>query len=979
MSSGIFGPSGPFDDPPGGPSDGPLPPHSPFGESPVDPDKNIDRDRMKKRMFRFALFFLGSLAVSFVVLGLVMYAYFAATLPRLISLSDYKPLGVTRVIATPALATGQANAHPSAATSAQDSVIGEFYKEYRFVIPEDQIPPVVVNAFISAEDDDFFQHEGISLLAIVRASIANFRAGAVVQGGSTITQQVAKSLFLTPERSFVRKIKEAILAGRIEKNLTKNQILFLYLNQIYLGQGAYGVQAASRMYFRKDVKDIALAEAALLAGMPRAPGRFSPLLNPKRAKERQLYVLKRMRENGFITDEQMIEAGAKPLRVYRPHDINKDVAPYYVEHLRRYLVQKYGETAVYEGGLSLYLPVDPRVLKSATRTLKEGLRAVDKRRGYRGPIRKIDLAAGREEFARKSREELILKKVPFELFMPDGRIGMLEAVEDAGISRDIDLLEADEIYEALVVEVNDRLKGARVQVGTVELDLPIENMKWARRASPEGKPVGPEPQLPSQVLSKGDIVLVRVMTRPAVAGKPISRMLDPFVAQLEQKPVVQGALYSIEIKTGHVLAMVGGYEFDDSEFNRAVQAQRQPGSAYKPLIYSAAIENGFTPASIIVDSPVVFKDGDLGAWKPENFTEKFYGDTTVHLAFIKSRNIPTIKLVQALGVPALIDYSRRLGMSGKLSEDLSISLGSSLVSLEELTQVYSVFPRLGRKITPIYFTKVIDSTGAVLEEVQPAPLPQGWETDRDPSEIPPSRPTGLAQAQSAPADSALPSADPSAAPPGASLGEGQKTAGAAVGQVSGVSPNEIGPSPAGSAAAPAEAVRRFPPPVDDPTQVLDPRVATVMSYLMKDVVLYGTGARALALGRPSAGKTGTTNDYRDAWFMGFTPQVATGVWVGFDDQTESLGPGETGAEAALPIWLEFMKEVMSRYPVKDFAVPPGVVFAPIDGETGKLVDPQTHKAARWEAFIEGTEPTERAPEKGQAVDTQSDFLKESYE
>jgi penicillin-binding protein 1A len=862
-----------------------------------------DVNNAKKRDAAWVLKTLFLMGAGCTLLGLagvgLLFWQFSHDLPKLITVADYRPLTVTRIVGA-----------PDPANPKEDATIGEFYKERRYLIPYEKIPEVVVRAFISAEDDRFFEHGGINFSSMIRASIANFRAGRVVQGGSTITQQVAKSLLHDNHRNFVRKIREVILANRMEHALTKQQILYLYLNEIYLGHGAYGVQAAARTYYRKDVSQLSVAEAAVLGGLPQAPGAYSPIVNPKKAKERQLYVLRRMYENKYISQAQLTEAAAQPLRIFHDEDINLKYAPYLVEHLRRHLVDKFGDKAVYEDGLTVTVPTNPRLAQAAGKSLKEGLAAIDKRIGFRGPLQHLESSADVETFLKEERIKLIEHKVHCKMLMPDGHLDSIEAMRVAGISSDSELLEPGEQYQAVVTSLDDKRKVTGVMIGASHAELPVAKMGWARPVKDDKAPVPArgDPTAPSRVFQKGDVILVKLV-EGAKAPK------DNPIVSLEQEPLVQGALVSLEADTGFVLAMEGGYDFEASEFNRATQAQRQPGS----LIYSAALERGYTPASIIVDSPIVYEDSESGKWKPSNFEEKFYGDTTFRQALIHSRNVPTIKIAQALSVPTILDYAKRLGVDGKLPADLSISLGSASVSLLELTKVYALFPRLGRKVTPIFLNKVMDRDGKVLEEEKPQLLP---------SQI----------TLQAPAE---PAAQPSGTP--------------------------------GKQGVPMPAY----PLANDPDQVLDPRVAFVMTHLMSEVVNYGTGHDAKALGRAAAGKTGTTSDYIDAWFMGFTPHVVTGVWVGFDNQ-KSIGPVETGARAALPIWLSFMREAVKNYPDTDFTIPPGVVFASIDAATGKLASPNSSEAIK-EAFIEGTQPTETSSPSGNTSESQSEFFKEDIE
>ncbi|MGK5082203.1 PBP1A family penicillin-binding protein [Bdellovibrionota bacterium FG-1] len=872
------------------------------GEVVKNPNKKKDTAWILKTLFLMSV--AGILLFSAVVGGVLWH--FSRDLPKIISVADYKPATVTQLIGTPDPANPKAN-----------MLIGELHgNERRYVIPYEKIPELLVRAFISAEDDKFFEHGGVNFSSMIRAGLANFRAGHLTQGGSTITQQVCKSLLLTSERTFSRKIKELILANRIEQNLTKQQILFLYLNQIYLGHGAYGVQAAAQTYYRKDVSLLSIAEAAVLAGMPQAPGKYSPIVNPKKAKERQLYVLRRMYENKYITQAQLTEAAAQPLKIFNDEEINNKYAPYLVEHVRRYLIEKYGEKAVYEDGLTVILPTEPKLAQFAGKSLREGLRVVDKRMGYRGPIQHLGQAAEVEKFLKEERIKLINRKLGFQMMMPDGRLDSIEALRVAGIQSDAELVESGELYRAVVTSLDDKRKLTGLMIGAAHAELPLDKMKWARPIKDEKAlvPARGEPTAPSRVFQKGDVILVRI-------ADDLKATKDTLMVQLEQEPQIQGALVSLEAQTGYVLAMEGGYDYESSEFNRATQAQRQPGSAFKPIIYAAGLEKGYTPASIIVDSPIVYGDTENGKWKPSNFEEKFYGDTTFRQALIKSRNVPTIKIAQAISVSTILEYAKRLGIDGKIPADLSISLGSASVSLLELTKVYSLFPRLGRKVVPIFLTKVIDRDGKVLEEQKPKVI--------------------LIDVASAAVPSGAPTPTASPLPISGKL-----------------------------------VLPEYPLP-NDPDQVLDPRVAFVMTHLMKEVVNYGTGHDAKALNRQVAGKTGTTSDCIDAWFMGFTPHVVTGVWVGFDSQ-KTIGHNETGARAALPIWLSFMREVVKRYPDVDFVIPPGVVFASVDSTSGKLVSSNSSQAIR-EAFIEGTQPTEASVSTGSPAESQSEFFKEDVE
>lgn len=835
-----------------------------------------------KILFGFLKYMFIVLVVSTVVAslcGAVVGIYFSRGLPNIITTEDYKPLTVTQVLGK------------------GDVVVGEFYEERRYVVPLEKIQEKIQRAFVAAEDDRFFDHQGIDLQGILRAAIANFRAGRVVQGGSTITQQVAKSLLLTSERTFFRKIKEIILANRMEKNLNKNQILYLYLNQIYLGQGAYGVEAASHIYFNKEAKDLTLAEAAILAGLPQAPSKYSPLSNPKAAKARQLYVLRRLYEDGTIKQSEMEAAGKEPVKLYYSQDLNEKYAPYYIEHVRKHLIDKFGAEGTYRSGLTVRTPIDPRLSLAATKALRDGLRNVDKRQGYRGPIRKNKTADEQAKAVAEVADENLDRKFPYKVLTPEGTHATDPRARIAHLKNDLEAFDEGELYKGVVTQVDDAKKETIVNLGLIKGYIPLDTMRWAqivKQPSSTGiDPIG----RPSQALSKGDLILVKLVKKDGKGGV--------VELALEQEPVVQGAVLSLDVVTGEVLTMVGGYDFKQSEFNRAIQAERQPGSCYKPIIYSAALDKGYTPATIIQDSPIVFDAGENEKWKPENFEEKFYGDTLFRSALIRSRNIPTIKIVQDIEVPYLVEYSKRIGLPDKFNHDLSISLGSSSASLLDLARVYAVFPRGGRRVKPVFTYKVTDRDGKLLEENDPT--------------------------------SAQPPLNPNLPPPPKRVmvaGELQSE------RANGQGDNERG---------------AWTPDPSDPDRVMDPRTAYVMTHLMNEVVNVGTGHEAKNLGRPAAGKTGTTNDYLDAWFMGFTPHVVTGVWVGFDTQ-KSIGPRSTGAQIALPIWLEVMREAVKPYPVTDFIPPKGVTFAFIDSNTGRPTGANRPNAIR-EAFVEGTEPT----------------------
>ena len=641
--------------------------------------------------FLFGVVFLVLLVT---VGGTVAYYVLTLDLPGIDTLKDYRPSIASRVV------------------DVNDELIDEFFLEDRKLINIKDVPKIVQQAFIAAEDSRFYQHKGFDIQSIFRALFKNVEAGKIVQGGSTITQQVAKLMYLSPEKKYMRKFKEAILSYKIDKYLTKDEILNLYLNQIYLGHGTYGVESASIGYFGKSARDLNLPEAALLAGLPKAPSAYSPFLYFDRAKERQIYVLTRMMEDGHITKEQMDAAAAAELKL-RPMKPKDKVAAYFVEHVRRYVQEKYGGDVLYKEGLTIYTTLDLAMQTAARDALEKGLSELEERSDF-------------------------------------------------------------------------------------------------------------------------------------------------------EKGLVQGAVYCMEVKTGAIRAMVGGRDFAKSEFNRAVQSRRQPGSAFKPLIYTAAFDKGMNPSTRFVDSPIVFEDPTQqdGMWKPKNFDEKFLGPITMRTALVQSRNIVTIKILEEIGIDYAVSYAMNMGITSPLARNYSLALGSSGVTMQELVRAYGVLANQGRKVTPYFIRKIVDRTGNVFEETK-------------------------IQSE----------------------------------------------------------------------QVIDPRIAFMTSYVLRDVVESGTGRRVKSIGRPVAGKTGTTNDIRDAWFIGYSPSLIAGVWVGFD-QEASLGKNEVGGRAAAPIWLYFMEKALQGKPVEAFPTPEGVVFVKVDPKSGLIASP-SDRGAIYECFLENALPSDR--------------------
>lgn len=729
--------------------------------------------------------------------------YFSRDLPSLEKLGTYDPSLATRIY------------------SDDNKVIGQFFIEKRVLVPLSQMPKVLVNAFLAVEDSRFYQHKGFDALRIIKAFIKNLESMKIRQGASTITQQLARSLFLTPERTMTRKLKEILLARKMEKVIGKDRILEIYLNQIYFGHGSYGVQVAAKTYFGKDVSEINLAEAGFLAGLPKAPNDYSPYRHPEKAKFRQRVVLKRMVSEGYITKQQYRDVYAEDLYFQKRHSREDDIALYFKEHIRQYLIGKYGDDALYKGGLNVYTTLNEPSQRMAERALREGLEKLDKRQGYRGAIGTYSVEA--EEASR-------LKKKPQPL-----KVG--------------------EVVKGRVLSRTDH--DATVEVNGVVGKILLNDMLWAARQLKgehlrDDLVVIKNPK-PFDILNLNDIILVKV--------KHVGKDGEGVFFSLEQEPVVQGAFVALDPSTGAVKALVGGYDFRKSEFNRALMARRQPGSAFKPVIYGTAIEQGFTPATLLVDNPVIFTDAETNKiWKPENYEKKFYGPITMRDALTHSRNLATVRLLKQVGIRNVVNFAQRIGINTPLTRDLSLALGSSGVSLMEITSALGVYANQGVRLDPTLILSVTDNNGRVLESHQISP-----------------------------------------------------------------------------------------------EQVISKETAYVVTNILEDVIQRGTARRARIIGRPVAGKTGTTNEYTDAWFVGFTPNLAAGVWVGFDDN-RSLGNRESGGRAALPIWVSFMKNSLSLLPVVSFSIPENIVYARIDRDTGLLVSED--EEGEVEIFVKGTEPRE---------------------
>ena len=736
-------------------------------------------------------------------------------LPTFDSFQDYQPSLVSRVYAD------------------NGEIIGQFFIERRLYTPIAQIPKTLTQAVIAVEDTRFLEHPGLDLVGIGRAAWTNLRKGGRFQGASTITQQLARALFLSPERTYTRKIKELILAIKMEWVLTKDQILEMYLNQIYFGHGAYGIAAAALTYFDKSVTELSLPEAAFLAGLPKAPNTYSPFRNPDLAKARKELVLHRMVEAGFITEEEA-QTAIEIVLNYRRQAI-EPIASYFVEDIRQHLVERYGESLVYKGGLQIYTTLNIEMQKLAEDSLQHGLRQIDKRQGWRGPLAHVEWT---------------------KEFVPPEEFPELQNPQAALVQG---------LYRGLVTKVSK--KSADILIGnTFKGTIALDDMKWAARRLKDTQDVESaavqKDVTSGHILKVGDIVEVL----------PKKGNLESGVFVLEQTPLVEGSLLALDPRTGAIQAMSGGYDFSRSQFNRAVAARRQPGSAFKPLIYATALQQGLTPATLILDAPVVYQDEELDrVWKPENYEKRFYGTISLREALRHSRNAATVRLLEQIGVPEVVNISSQLGIQSPLSQDLSLALGSSSVTLQEITSAYGVFANQGMWLQPYKITLVKDVKGDILEQH-----------------------------------------------------------------------------------------------LFEPRQAMRQENAYLITNMLMDVIQSGTGRRAKKIGRPLAGKTGTTNGYNDAWFVGYAPNLATGVWVGFDS-VRTLGRLESGAQAALPIWTQFMDQSLRNLPVMTFSIPEGIQFAQVDTTTGDLPTKSSRNIST-EVFRKGTEPTKAAAQKANPMD-----------
>ncbi len=731
--------------------------------------------------------FLFLIAAALGIASGVLFAY-AGDLPRISALDDYAPSTITRVY------------------GARGEVVGEFAIQRREVIPYEAISPTLRQAILAAEDAEFEQHFGLSIPRIIVTLVKDIIERRMAAGASTLTQQLARKLFLTDEKTWERKIKEAIAAIQIEKRYTKREIFTLYCNQMYFGHGVYGVESAARLYFGKSAKDVSLEEAALIAGILQGNVRQSPYVNMDAALRRRNYTLTRMAEVGYITPEVAEAAKKKPIVVRDdPPSQAVSAAPYFLEEVRKELESRYGAKRLYENGLSVQTALDLQLQDAAARALDEGLRRIDKRRGFRTPQRNVIKEGHTVEGFRQARWDRPMRE--------------------------------GDVVPAVVAAVD----GAVIQLRAGDLRVTVnkDGYAWTRKSA-------------ARLVTRGDLVEVRV-------GKAATEGV--LGGTLEQAPAVEGAVLAIDNRTGQIKAMVGGYSFERSKFNRAVQAYRQVGSAFKPIVYTAAIDRGYTPVSVLMDTPASFEAGaGQPVYSPQNYDRQFEGPVTLRHALEQSRNVPAVRVMDQLGPTQVIAYARRLGLGSPLPPYLAVALGAAEATLVEMTSAFSTFPNQGVRMKPYGILKVSDREGNLLEENRPEPK---------------------------------------------------------------------------------DAIRAD--------------TAYVMTHLLRGVVQRGTGARAASLKWPIGGKTGTTDDYTDAWFIGFDPDITIGVWVGYDLK-RSMGPAGTGSDSALPIWMDIMRAwIGDRTPPPTFEAPGNIVFAAVDRSSGGAAV-EGMPGAITEAFIAGTQP-----------------------
>ena len=783
------------------------------------------------RIFAFLLKLIAGLSAAALIVGVGAGAfavwYFGRDLPDYQQLVDYEPSIVSRVYA------------------GDGRLLAEYATEKRVFVPVKEIPPLLIHAFLAAEDKNFYVHAGIDPVAMLRAAVTDMLRVAISHkrpiGASTITQQVAKNFLVGSELSYERKIKEALVALRMEKVLGKDRILELYLNEIYLGAGTYGVAAAALNYFDKSLDELTIEEVAFLAELPKAPNNYDPLRHPEAAKDRRDWVIDRMAEAGFITTQQGAQARAVPITLRHRDDAEVTTASYFTEEVRRDLLAHYGEKALYELGLAVRTSLDPALQTLADKSLRAGLTAYDRRHGWRGVVTHLDIGGD-------WRTRLVTVPPP-------------AGMADVGWSLGLVLSLAP---EGAFIGLADGARG----------EIPMDELRWAKRALPSGD-LGPAPRQPGDVLKVGDVIMVE----PLGAGGAVATY------GLRQIPEVSGALVALDPHTGRVLALGGGFSFEASQFDRATQAHRQMGSAIKPFVYLTAMDHGFTPSSVLLDEPFVVDQGEgLPKWKPSNYTHKFYGPLTLRVAVEQSRNLITARLGAAVGLDPIGDTIERFGIMDHMPRQYAQVLGAGETTPLRLTAAYAMLVNGGKRITPTLIDRIQDRNGVTIYRADQRPCQdcQGeWQNQ----------------------------------PP--------------------------------------------PEPPDQRQQIADPQSAYQIVSILQGVVERGTGHIIAAIGKPLAGKTGTTNDSDDTWFVGFSPDLAVGVFIGYDTP-KSLGAHETGATVSAPVFRDFMAAALKNQPALPFRIPPGLRQVRVDLATG-LLAPAGDRNSIFEAFKPGTEPATDAP------------------
>ena len=744
--------------------------------------------------------------------------------------------------------------------SADNRLIAEFGEKRRAPVTIEQIPTIQLHAFLAAEDSRFYEHIGVDFKGLLRAAVELVTTGSIQSGGSTITMQVAKNYFLSRDRTFIRKFNEILLALQIERELPKNKILELYLNKIYLGNRAYGIESAARVYYDKSVNELSLAQMAMLAGLPKAPSAYNPIANPQRALSRRNWILGRMRDLGYITPDAFTLASAAPITASYNGPSTDLKADYVAEMARSEMVRRYGDAA-YTDGYKVTLTVISDRQRAATEGLRDGLEAYDHRHGFRGPVGHIS-------------QDTLKSGELDDALSPYARIESLYPAVVTGIKDDQVSLYGRQLGQAVMA---------------------FDTMTWARRYKTENLE-GPEPKTPSDVVSPGDVVYVKPLPVKEENNPDPARLPDqpdtPRAVALSQVPDIQGALVGLNAKTGAIQALTGGYSFDLTKYNRAIQAKRQPGSNFKPFLYLSALEQGRTAATLYNDAPIVFDDIDLETtWRPQNSSGQFEGPTRLRVALYTSRNLVSIRLLRDIGIQTTLDYLKKLKIpTDTMPNNLSLALGSGALSPMEVARGFAVIANGGYDVTPYLIESIRNSNNELLYKAPDVIL---CDTDCDAKTATAKTPSGLSP--------------------------------------------EIQPAP--------RIAKRL----------ADPQAVYIMHSILRDVITKGTGQRARALDRPDlGGKTGTTNEQRDTWFSGFNNDISATAWVGFD-QPAPLGRGEYGSTAALPVWMEYMKTALKDQPIAYMPQPNGIVSVRIDPATGKRARPSQTDGV-FELFREGNAP-----------------------